>query len=144
LRSLLDVNVLLALLDANHIHHREALAWWDAHQGEGWASCPLTQNGVLRIMSSQSYLNRRPAAEVAERLALVTAHAGHQFWADGPSLLEPGIVKWAHVIGARQITDVYLLALAVRKGGRFVTLDKGISLHAIPDAKSHQLVTLFP
>ncbi len=142
MRSLLDVNVLLALLDANHLHHGLAMAWWTEHHQQGWASCPLTQNGVLRIMSGSSYLNRQPPAVVAERLALATSNAGHKFWPDALSLLEPGLLKWERIIGSRQITDTYLLALAVKNGGRFVTLDKGVSVQAVRDASSKHLLTL--
>ena len=142
MRSLLDVNVLLALLDANHLHHGLVMAWWKEHHPEGWASCPLTQNGVLRVMSGQSYLNRQAPAVVAERLALAISHASHKFWPDAMSLLEPGLLKWERVIGSRQITDIYLLALAVKNGGCFVTLDKGISVQAVRDASPKNLLTL--
>ena len=142
MRSLLDVNVLLALLDANHLHHGLVMAWWKENQGQGWASCPLTQNGVLRIMSGSSYLNRQAPAVVAERLGLATAHNSHKFWPDTLSLLEAGLLKWERVIGSRQITDTYLLALAVKNGGRFVTLDKGVSVQAVRDASPKHLLTL--
>ena len=73
LRALLDVNVLVALLDASHLHHRSATDWLAAHAEAGWASCPLTQNGCLRILSMPSYPNAQPPAAVAERVALALA-----------------------------------------------------------------------
>ncbi|MFT7721719.1 MAG: VapC toxin family PIN domain ribonuclease [Roseateles sp.] len=142
MRSLLDVNVLLALLDANHIHHHLTMSWWSGHFSRGWASCPLTQNGALRILSGRSYLNRQAPGDVAERLALAAAQAGHEFWADDISLLEPGAILWDRVTGSRQITDIYLLALAVRRGGCLVTLDRGIAVQAVRDVKPNNLLVL--
>ena len=68
MRALLGVNVLIALLDAGHVHHAAAGAWLHAHIGQGWASCPITQNGCLRIMSSSAYPRPQPTAVVAQRL----------------------------------------------------------------------------
>jgi toxin-antitoxin system PIN domain toxin len=142
LRALLDVNVLVALLDGGHLHHRRATEWLVAHSRLGWASCPLTQNGCLRILSLPSYPNAQPAALVAERLAQAAADASHEFWPDALSLLEPDRVRWDRVLGSRQVTDVYLLALAVSRGGRLVTFDRSIVRDAVPGAKASHLVTL--
>lgn len=142
MRSLLDVNVLLALLDANHIHHGLAMDWWRDNHARGWASCPLTQNGALRILSGASYLNRQAPGVVAERLGMATSQASHEFWNDSLSLIEPGIVRWDRVTGSRQLTDVYLLALAVKNGGRLVTLDKRITVEPVSDARPKNLLTL--
>jgi len=68
MRALLDVNVLIALLDASHVSHGEAMAWFTANAASGWASCPITQNGCVRIMSSSAYPNARTVAAVASRL----------------------------------------------------------------------------
>ncbi len=142
MRALLDVNVLVALLDAGHLHHRAATDWLSAHQRMGWASCPLTQNGCLRILSLPSYPNPQPAALVAERLALAAASGRHEFWPDSLSLLEKGRLRWDRVLTSRQITDTYLLALAVACSGRLVTFDRGISIDAVPGAAKKNLVTL--
>lgn len=140
-RALLDVNVLIALLDANHLHHRIASDWLADHLHLGWASCPITQNGCIRILSQAAYPNRQPAAAVAERLAMAAATPAHAFWPDDASLLAPGTLDWRHVLGSRQVTDAYLLALAVRHQGRLVTFDDGISLTAVTGANtSHLLV----
>jgi len=127
MRALLDVNVLVALLDGGHLHHGLAMDWLAAHGGDGWASCPITQNGCLRILSLPGYGNPQPPARVAERLATATADPSHAFWPDAVSLLEPGRLRWDHVLVSRQITDVYLLALAVQHQGTFVTLDRSIA-----------------
>ena len=140
--ALLDVNVLVALLDAAHVHHPVATQWLSDHLDEGWASCPLTQNGCIRILSQAAYPNRAPAAEVAARLAEATQHPAHQFWPDAISLLTPGLMVWRQLLTGRHITDAYLLALAVQNQGRFVTLDQGIPLTAVQGARAAHLVVL--
>jgi uncharacterized protein len=143
--ALLDVNVLIALLDAGHMHHASATQWLSAHLehlDEGWASCPLTQNGCIRILSQTAYPNRAPAAEVAARLAEATQHPAHHFWPDAVSLLSPGLMAWNKLLTGRHITDAYLLALAVKNQGMFVTLDQGIPLAAVQGAQARHLVVL--
>lgn len=142
--SLLDVNVLVALLDAGHLHHRVAMDWLAAHAAESWASCPLTQNGCVRILSLPAYPNPQPAAAVAQRLAQATASAHHRFWPDSLSLLDAGRLRWDRVLGSRQVTDLYLLALAVAQGGRLVTFDRRIAVDAVPGARAEHLVALDP
>jgi uncharacterized protein len=142
LRSLLDVNVLVALLDGGHLHHRAATAWLASHERAGWASCPLTQSGCIRILSLTSYPNPQPPAAVARRLAQALDGAQHEFWPDSLSLLEPQRLVWEHVLGSRQVTDAYLLALAVKCGGRLVTFDRGIPIAAVAGATKRHLVTL--
>lgn len=142
MRALLDVNVLVALLDAAHVHHRAARDWLAAHVRHGWASCPLTQNGCLRILSLPAYPNPQPTAVVAQRLGQAAADARHVFWPDSCSLLEPGRIRWERVLGSRQVTDAYLLALATEHGGRLVTFDRGIAVEAVSGAGAKNLVTL--
>lgn len=134
MQALLDVNVLIALLDAAHVYHCNARAWLEANIEQGWASCPLTQNGCIRILSQPAYPGAQPPAAIAARLAEATGTRWHEFWPDELSLLEPRCVDWQHVLGSRQLTDVYLLALAVRRGGRLVTLDRAVPLAAVPNA----------
>ena len=142
MRALLDVNVLVALLDASHLHHRAARDWLGTHARQGWASCPLTQNGCLRILSLASYPNPQSTAAVAQRLGQAAADASHTFWPDDCSLLEPGRMRWDRVLSSRQITDAYLLALATDHGGRLVTFDRGIAVDAVRGATAKNLLTL--
>jgi uncharacterized protein len=141
-RALLDVNVLVALLDGGHLHHRVAMDWLAAHTRAGWASCPLTQNGCLRILSLPTYPNPQPPARVAERLAAATADRSHAFWPDSLSLLEPERLHWERVLSTRHITDVYLLALAVEHQGCLVTFDRSVAVAAVPGALKKHLVVL--
>ena len=140
--ALLDVNVLIALLDGSHVFHRLATDWLASHLDDGWASSPITQNGCIRILSQSGYPNPVPAAQVALRLADATQHPSHHFWADSISLLHPGCLMWDRVLSSRHVTDAYLLALAVRQGGRLVTLDRGIPLDAVGGASPEHLVVL--
>lgn len=139
MRALLDVNVLIALLDADHIHHRSALSWMERNASDGWASCPITQNGCIRIMSQLGYPNPVPAASVAERLAEAAALPAHVFWSDDVSLLAPGLIDWTRILSSRQVTDSYLLALAVNHEGRLVTFDKAVPLAAVTGASTSNL-----
>lgn len=142
MRALLDVNVLIALLDADHASHRAAMAWFSEHAGDGWSSCPITENGCVRIMSHPSYPNAHSPAEVVERLRTATAHDAHEFWPDSVSLLDGRVIDATRIHGPRQITDAYLLALAVKNGGRLVTFDAGIASSAVAGAKPRHLVAL--
>ena len=142
MRSLLDVNVLIALLDVDHSLHAPAMAWFTENARQGWASCPITQNGCLRIMSHPAYPNAPPVRMVLDRLAAATATDLHEFWADDVSLLDDRRIDHARILGPRQITDLCLLALAVGHGGRLVTFDAAISLQAVRGATSRHLVQL--
>jgi len=142
MRALLDVNVLVALLDGGHLHHGAATAWLSSHARAGWASCPLTQNGCLRVLSLPSYPNPQAPARVAERLAAATADRSHAFWPDSLSLLEPKRLRWDRVLSTRHITDVYLLALAVQQGGCLVMFDRSVAIDAVPGALAKHFVLL--
>jgi toxin-antitoxin system PIN domain toxin len=141
-RALLDVNVLIALLDADHLHHVRARDWLEANIATGWASCPITQNGCIRILSQPNYPNPLKPSEVAERLRDATEAVYHQFWTEGPSLLAPGLVSWEYIVGSRQVTDAYLLALAVHYHGRLVTFDHAFARRVVPGAEERHLVVL--
>jgi uncharacterized protein len=142
MRSLLDVNVLIALLDADHASHGRAREWFHDSARGGWASCPLTQNGCVRIMSHHGYPNALPVSAVMERLREATASAHHAFWPDDLSLLDERVADATRIHGPRQLTDIYLLALAVRHGGRFVTFDRTIAISAIRGAEAKHLLSL--
>jgi toxin-antitoxin system PIN domain toxin len=142
MRALLDINVLLALLDADHVDHGVARAWLEREISAGWASCPITQNGFVRIVSQPRYPSPVPPAEAIGRLELATRAEQHEFWPCDLSLLDAALIDSARVHGPRQVTDVYLLALAVAEGGRFVTFDRTIPLSAVIGASSEKLVVL--
>ena len=142
MRALLDINVLIALLDRAHVHHRRARAWLEADIRHGWASCPITQNGCVRILSQPAYPQAiAPGAAIA-RLRAATATEHHAFWPDDLSVLDAAAIDAQRVHGPRQLTDLYLLALAMRHGGRFVSFDGGIALSAVHGAQARHLVVL--
>jgi len=141
-RALLDINVLLALLDVDHADHHLARAWLSAEIDGGWASCAITQNGFVRIISQPRYPSPVPSTQAIERLSAATATTHHAFWKCDVSLLDEKIVDRSRLHGPRQITDVYLLALAVAKEGRFVTFDRSIPLTAVVGAGEASLVQL--
>jgi toxin-antitoxin system PIN domain toxin len=138
-RALLDINVLIALLDQSHLLHRSATRWLELHLEHGWATCPITENGVVRIMAQSAYPNAQPAALVAARLAEACRHPSHAFWPEPISLLEEGLIRWDRLLGPRQITDAYLLALAAAQGGCFASFDQRISLDLVPSASAANL-----
>lgn len=142
MRALLDVNVLIALLDAAHVQHAAAVNWLSQNIKHGWASCPITQNGCVRILAQPAYPNAVPAVEAAARLREAVRTVHHAFWADAVSLLDDALFNWSRLLGPRQVTDAYLLALAVRNKGRFVTFDTAVPLAAVPDATSRHLVVI--
>ena len=141
-RALLDVNVLIALLDQDHIHHYRARDWVVKHGEHGWASCPITQNGCVRVISNPSYPNATSTADAIRRLQQAVSTVKHEFWPDSVSLFHPKIVNWKHVLTSRTITDAYLLALAVKNNGRFVTFDQAVHTNLAPGATSEHLVTI--
>ena len=142
MRALLDVNVLIALLDSDHVSHTVAIEWFEANARHGWASCPISQNGCIRIMSTPSYRNALPVPVVMERLAAATGTRWHEFWTDDLSLLDPKVAEAPRLLGPRQLTDAYLLALAVRHGGRLVTFDTAVPLKAVRGAEPRHLIVL--
>ena len=142
MRALLDVNVLIALLDADHVLHARAVQWFADHGKDGWASCPITQNGCVRIMASAGYPNALPVRAVIERLRGATQAPQHEFWPDTVSLLDARVADPMRIHGPRQLTDVYLLALAVSRGGRFVTFDVAVPREAAKGAERRHLLVL--
>lgn len=141
-RALLDVNVLLALLDSDHVDHRRARSWLGEEIHNGWASCAITQNGFVRIISQPRYPSPIPPAEAAARLERATRDKHHAFWPCDLSLLDERRVDRTRLHGPRQVTDVYLLALATARGGRFVTFDGSVPVEAVRGAGKDALVVL--
>ncbi len=140
MRALLDINVLVSLFDSDHIQHDLARAWLVANAGDGWASCPITENGFVRIISQPAYPGSITPRHAMALLEAARRHDAHEFWAADVSLLDA--VDPSRIHGPKQLTDVYLLALAARHGGRFVTFDGRIPVAAVPAAGPAHLVVL--
>jgi uncharacterized protein len=119
---LLDTNILIALAWPNHVHHRETLAWFGAKAAEGFRTCPITQTGFVRISSNPAFTPHAPSpAEAMALLRRITELPGHGFWPDDQPINASPVV-----VTHRQVTDAYLLALAIAHDGALATLDRGI------------------
>ena len=130
---LLDVNLLLALSDPLHEHHEVAHRWFGERGQEAWATCPITENGFVRIASHPRYPNRPgDTAVVLSILQQFCAAEGHHFWAADVSLRD--VLEPERVMAPAQVTDLYLLCLAVRHGGKLATLDRRIPGAAVRGA----------
>lgn len=141
-RALLDVNVLLALLDTEHVHHARSYDWLDDNADGGWASCPITENGFVRVISQPRYLHPVSASVAIDALAAAERDGDHEHWACDVSLTDPSIVDRSRLHGPLQITDAYLLALAVAHGGRFATFDRSVALTAVAGATEDHLAVI--
>jgi toxin-antitoxin system PIN domain toxin len=140
--SLLDVNVLIALLDPDHEFHDLAHAWFRLNRNMGWATCPITENGCVRILGKPAY----PAlglsvASVREILAELCRAKDHVFWADSNSVLNASLIDLEGV-GPKNLTDVYLLSLAFSNHGRLITFDSSIRRQSVRGCSAEVLVTL--
>ena len=122
---LLDVNVLIALVDPAHVQHEAAHAWFASVGHSSWATCAITQNGLLRILGHPRYPNSpgNPGT-LLPMLRSLCAHPGHAFWPDDITILDSGLIAGNQLIQPGQVTDTYLLALAVQHGGRLATFDR--------------------
>lgn len=128
---LLDINILLALLDPMHVFHDAAHRWFHADGRLSWSTCPLTENGVARIASQPAYGNTPGGAPVvAKALSRLCSRPEHQFWQEDFSLLDETRFVREKLVG-RHLTDSYLLALALRHGGKLATFDKKLVVHAV-------------
>jgi toxin-antitoxin system PIN domain toxin len=139
-KSLLDVNMLVALFDPMHIHHEAAHEWFGHNRSRGWATCPLTENGFARVVSNPRYPGQGTSLRDAiARLAEIRQSADHFFWHDSVSVCEGDFFQAAYIQGHRQLTDIYLLGLAVANRGRLVTFDRTIPLKAVAGAEPQNL-----
>jgi toxin-antitoxin system PIN domain toxin len=134
---LLDVNVLIALIDPTHVGHEAAHRWFATIGASSWATCPITENGVLRIVGHPRYPNSAgsPAA-VAPIVARLRALPGHAFWHDDLSLVTADLVDAAQIATPAQVTDTHLLALAIARGGQLATFDRRLSTKAVRRGKA--------
>jgi toxin-antitoxin system PIN domain toxin len=142
MRALLDVNVLLALLDRDHVDHERARAWITAEIEQGWASCAISENGFVRIISQPRYPSPVSPSHAIDLLARATHTLHHEFWPCTVSVVDSKVIDRSRVHSSKHVTDAYLLALAVARGGRFVTFDQTIPLSAIPGATPQHLTIL--
>ena len=142
MRALLDVNVLIALLDRVHLHHQSAVNWFRENITHGWASCPITQLGCIRVMSNPRYPNTQPAAAVAARLREAAASTYHQFWPAAAQPLDHDGAQWNQVLRHREVTDLYLLTLAVMNKGRLVTFDRHVPWQKVRNAEAENLCVI--
>ena len=134
---LLDVNVLIALIDPAHVGHDSAHRWFEARGRHAWATCPLTENGVIRIVGHPKYPNTpgSPAA-VAAIVAQLRTLPGPVFWADDISLVGAAHVDPSQILTSGQVTDSYLLALAIAHEGLLATFDRRLSAKAVKGGKA--------
>jgi toxin-antitoxin system PIN domain toxin len=138
---LLDTNLLIALLWPSHERHSLAVNWFARHRGKGWATCPLTQVGFVRIVSNPAFSRDavRPR-EAVQVLSANTAARDHVFWPDDLPVAESVSFAGLRLMGHQQVADAYLLGLAIRRGGVLATLDHGIA--ALTEAKSTERKSL--
>jgi hypothetical protein len=141
--ALLDVNVLVALFDPDHVHHEPAHGWFANHRSSGWATCPLTENGLLRVLANPAYspAGIRPAV-ILDRLRAFCSSGGHSFWPDDLSFRDARLLEAPASLSHRQLTDVYLVALAVRHGGCLATFDRTIPLARVRGATPAHLAVI--
>lgn len=125
---LLDVNVLVALVDPDHVNHSVAHDWFERESRKGWATCPITENGLVRIVGNPKYRNsdRSPGA-IVDILSRMMELDGHVRWPDDVSLADSRLFIAERLLMPAQVTNVYLLGLAVRHGGKLATLDRRLS-----------------
>lgn len=141
--ALLDVNVLVALFFNQHAHHEVAHDWFDDHQHKGWATCGTAENGAIRILSNRAYVidPLRPA-EIIERFRAFRSSGRHHFWPESISLTDERRYNRSLILGHKQITDVYLLGVAVANGGSLATFDQSIPLAAVKGATKANLTVI--
>lgn len=133
---LLDVNILVALCDPAHEFHGGAHRWFNRARGDGWATCPITENGLVRILGHPNYPGG-PGSPARARplLQALTRVTGHAFWADEVSLADASTFPSLENLSAPALTDLYLLGLAFHYGGTFATFDRRFDVHALPHAR---------
>lgn len=135
---LLDVNVLIALAWPSHIHHALTQEWFKRNRRKGWSSCPITQTAFARISSNPKFIDAAVTPnEAIELLRTVTNSKEHEFWPDDLNVTNSAEMPTSHLLGHRQLTDAYLLGLAIQHKGKLATLDAGIE-SLIPNAQARQ------
>ena len=136
------MNVLLALMDRAHVHHLRAKNWFLGQAPSGWASCPVTQNGFVRVISQPKYPKPVSTGQAMNLLSSATSHPLHEFWPADQTLLDDTRLDRNLVHGPGQLTDLYLLLLAVSRKGFLATFDQSIPRSAVCGAEAHHLVVV--
>lgn len=143
--ALLDVNVLVALFDSEHVHHDLAHDWFADRRALGWATCPITENGFFRVLTNPAYGHDALRPDVLlKALCKFRASDHHHFWPDSVSLADEGLFTLAQAPNHRQLTDVYLLALATKMKGCLATFDRTIPAKAVVGATAASLLVITP
>lgn len=138
---LLDANVLIALAWPQHVHHSKAHEWFEKVGGKSWATCPLTQVAFVRISSNPKIIpDAVSPREALAVLAKIIERGSHNFWSDAIAPVDAGTFASLALVGHRQVTDAYLLALAQHHKGRLATFDKGVSELLSKDRAKHVTV----
>ncbi len=141
--ALLDVNVLVALFDAEHIHHQAAHDWFARQRRQGWATCAVTETGFLRVVSRPEYGSAMSrAADLVPLLRKFCGSGRHHFWTESVSLRDEQLFDPALIRGHRQLADIYLLGLAKRHGGCLATFDRTIPIGAVKGARRETLAVI--
>lgn len=142
--SLLDVNCLIALLDLDHVHHITMERWFRSNVRQGWSTCPITENGLVRVMSLPKYPSgRRPPHQIIERLQMLKAGHGstYRFWPDDISLTDASLFRPGQITGSLNVTDAYLLGLAAKHGAKLVSFDRSLPWQAIRNGSAKLIET---
>lgn len=136
-RYLLDVNVLIALVDPAHVQHEQAHDWFGRVGRSAFATCPLTENGLLRIVGHPKYPNSPgPPSAVVSALMAIRGLPGHEFWPDSISLVDDSVVDRSLLSSHTRVTDSYLLALARANAGQLATMDQKLAAEVAADGKA--------
>jgi toxin-antitoxin system PIN domain toxin len=135
--GLLDVNALIALLDVDHIHHQRMQRWFDEYSLKGWVTCPITENGLIRVVSHANYPSgQRSPGEIVDTLRRLKTVRGesYEFWPDTVTLTDQTLFRTEYLLGSKQVTDAYLLGLAAKRGGTLVSFDSSLPWQSIQGA----------
>ena len=137
IRYLLDVNVLIALVDPAHVQHDVVHTWFGRIGRKAFATCPLTENGLLRIIGHPKYPNSPgPPSTVANALLAIRALPGHEFWPDSISLADSKFVDASLLSSHARVTDSYLLALARANKSQLATLDHKLATEGVREGSA--------
>ena len=143
--ALLDVNVLVALFDPDHVHHQTAHDWFADHRDQPWATCAVTETGFMRVVGNPAYGN--PVQSTADLIPLLQKFCSsrrHLFWSESVSFRDDRLFRPSYIRGYRQLTDIYLLGLAKKMLGRLVTFDSTIPIEAVIGATTEHLHVIRP